>query len=104
MASSFYPYLLTREPLQSSQIRDARWYLYLQIKKPHVGYILEGLGMENVGIFYDHLIHILPFGIYLGMRKFGILCGHLVYFSRFGKLFEDKSGNPIAIIEHIFVE
>jgi hypothetical protein len=26
-----------------------------QNQKSQIGYILEGLGMENVGIFYNHL-------------------------------------------------
>jgi hypothetical protein len=28
-------------------------------QKSQVGFILEGLGMENVGIFYGHLVHFL---------------------------------------------
>jgi hypothetical protein len=32
--------------------RAARWFIF----RPKIGYILEGLGMENVGIFYGHLI------------------------------------------------
>jgi hypothetical protein len=97
--------------------------------------------MEEVGIFYGHLVyftvnwyiyghllyfvaiwHILwPFGIFYG-RLVYIFCGHLVYFTdkwyiyfvviwyilrptgifcglllqfpRFGKLYQEKSGNP----------
>jgi hypothetical protein len=37
--------------------------------------------MEDVGIVYGH---------------FGIFCGHFVYFSRFGLLWQEKSGNPAA--------
>jgi hypothetical protein len=29
--------------------------VYFHTKKSQFGHILEGLGMENVGIFYDHL-------------------------------------------------
>jgi hypothetical protein len=41
----------------SSRIRVARWCIYFHTKKSQFGYILEGLGMENVCIF-------LPFGIF----------------------------------------
>jgi hypothetical protein len=48
--------------------------------------------MENLGIFYDHLVYFMAIGnIY----------GHLVYFvviwydfPRFGILDQEKSGNP----------
>jgi hypothetical protein len=43
--------------------------------------------MEDVGIFMAILSNIRPNGIF---------CGHLVYFSRFGKLWREKSGNPVA--------
>jgi hypothetical protein len=33
---------------------------------------------------------------------FGIFYGHLVYFSRFGKLQQEKSGNPAATEYKIF--
>jgi hypothetical protein len=35
--------------------------------------------MENVGIFYDHLVYFTAVGNILW--PFGIFCGHLVYFS-----------------------
>jgi hypothetical protein len=48
--------------------------------------------MENVGIFYVHLVHFTAIGNIL--LPFGILCGHLVFFPRFGMLYQEKSGNP----------
>jgi hypothetical protein len=35
--------------------------------------------MEDVGLFFIHLVY---------------FCGYLVYFSRFGTLYQEKSGNP----------
>jgi hypothetical protein len=47
---------------------------------------LEGLELEDVGIFYGHLEYILwPVGIFYG---------RLVIFPRFGTLHKEKSGNP----------
>jgi hypothetical protein len=47
-------------------------------KKKQFGYILEGLAMENLGIFYDHLVHftaiensIWPFRIFSPFWCFG---------------------------------
>jgi hypothetical protein len=55
-----------------------------QSKIPILGKFLEGLAMEDVGIFYGQLVYFTPFGRF---------CGHLVYFkaiwnsfSRFGIL------------------
>jgi hypothetical protein len=48
--------------------------------------------MEDVGILYNHLVFLWPFGIY--SKLFGIFYGYLVYFSRFGMLYQEKSGNP----------
>jgi hypothetical protein len=49
---------------------------------------LQGLGMENVGIFYVHLNILRPFGIFYGhlniLRPFGIFYGHLVILWSFG--------------------
>jgi hypothetical protein len=55
--------------------------------------------MEDVGVVYSHLVY---------LRLFGIVCGHLAkfvaiwyilwlishVFSRFGTLYQEKSGNP----------
>jgi hypothetical protein len=49
--------------------------------------IWEGLGMENVGIFYSQLD-------FLG--QFCIFNGHLVIFWLFGILCQEKSGSPGA--------
>jgi hypothetical protein len=42
---------------------------YFQTKKSQFGLIQEGLAIEGVGIFYDHLIF---------LWLFGICCGQLV--------------------------
>jgi hypothetical protein len=43
--------------------------------------ILEGHGMEDVGIFYDHLEYFTA--TWCILWQFGTVCGHLVYFSWF---------------------
>jgi hypothetical protein len=48
--------------------------------------------MENLGVFYDHLVYFTAIGNILW--PFGIFCGHLVYFPCFGILYQEKSGNP----------
>jgi hypothetical protein len=48
--------------------------------------------MEDVGIFYRHLVHLTVFCYILWI--FGIVRGNLVYFPRFGILYQEKSGNP----------
>jgi hypothetical protein len=48
--------------------------------------------MEDVGIFYGHLVHFTVFCYILW--TFGIVRGNLVYFSRFSILYQVKSGNP----------
>jgi hypothetical protein len=54
--------------------------------------ILGGLAMEDVGIFYGHLVHFMV--IWYILWTFGIFCGNLVYFPRFGILYQEKSVNP----------
>jgi hypothetical protein len=61
-------------------------------QNPKFGYILYGLEMASVGIFLD---------LWSVLRPFGIFNGHLVYFgfvwyifSRFGMLYQEKSGKP----------
>jgi hypothetical protein len=44
--------------------------------KSQLGKILEGLRMENVGIFYAHLEYIMA--IWYIFRSIGIFLGHLV--------------------------
>jgi hypothetical protein len=41
------------------------------------------------GLFYSHLACLTGF--------FGIFYGNLVYFPRFGKLYQEKSGNPASL-------
>jgi hypothetical protein len=48
--------------------------------------------MEDVGIFYGHLVHFTVFCYILW--TFGIVRGNLVYFSRFGILYQEQSGYP----------
>jgi hypothetical protein len=48
--------------------------------------------MENLGIFYDHLVYFTAIGNIVW--PFGICCCHFVYFPRFGILYHEKSGNP----------
>jgi hypothetical protein len=48
-------------------------------QKSQFGLILEGLAMEDIGIFYGHLVYFEA--IWYILRQFGIICGHLVYFA-----------------------
>jgi hypothetical protein len=63
-------------------------------QKSQLGYILEGLGIDNVGIFYDHLEYFTA--VRYNLWQFGIVCSYLVHFSRFGILYQENSGNPAA--------
>jgi hypothetical protein len=62
--------------------------VHFQTKNPNLG-IFWSLAMEDVGIFYGRLVY--------------FRYGHLVnlvntwyIFSRFGILYKEKSGNPVA--------
>jgi hypothetical protein len=66
-------------------------------QKYHFGLILEGLAMEDVGIFYGHLVYITvilyilwPFGICI-LWPFRICCGNLVYFMVIWYIFTKKN-------------
>jgi hypothetical protein len=48
--------------------------------------------MENLGIFYDHLVYFTAIGNILW--PFGIFCGRLVYFSPFWYLVPRKIWQP----------
>jgi hypothetical protein len=50
--------------------------------------------MEDVGIFYGHLVHFMVFCYILW--TLGIVRGNLVYFSRLGILYQEKSGNTVS--------
>jgi hypothetical protein len=52
--------------------------------------------MEDVGIFYGYLVHFTVF--YYILWTFGRVRGNLVYFSRFGILYQEKSGNPVEYL------
>jgi hypothetical protein len=89
-------------------------------KKSQFGYILEGLEMENVGIFYGHLeyfmviLYILQsFGIFCSplvyfaviwyiLQSFGIFCSHLVYFAVTWYVLRRKIGNPAGDLLQYF--
>jgi hypothetical protein len=76
--------------------RVARWYIFKP--KLQIWLVLEeGLVMEDVGLFYGHLVYftaiwyiLLTFGLFSAiwyiLLTSGIYYGHLVYFSRFGML------------------
>jgi hypothetical protein len=53
---------------------------------------LEGLAIEDVGVFYGQFVYLLA--IWYIVLPIGTFFGHLVYFSRFGMLYREKSGNP----------
>jgi hypothetical protein len=63
-------------------------------QKSNFGNILEGLGMDNVGIFYCHLVYFIAIWYIL---PFGIFYCHLIYFIAFwyillpfGMLYQEK--------------
>jgi hypothetical protein len=68
-------------------------------------YIVEGLVMENVGIFYARLEYFTA--IWNILWQFGIVCGHLVVSSRFGMFGPIKIWQPcrrdIDIWHRVFV-
>jgi hypothetical protein len=69
-------------------------------QKSHLGSILEGLAIENLGTFYAHLVYFSA--IENISRPIGIFCGHLVHFSPFWNIVPEKSGNPgVAVVAHL---
>jgi hypothetical protein len=56
--------------------------------------------MEDVGIFYGHLVNFMFFCYILW--TFGIVGGNLPIFSRFGILYQEKSGNPAPVEPPVF--
>jgi hypothetical protein len=60
-------------------LRDARWYIF-RPKIPILAFCVR-LEMENVGIFYVHLVYFTA--IWIILRTFGTFCGYLVHSPRF---------------------
>jgi hypothetical protein len=54
--------------------------------------------MENLGIFYDHLVYFTAIGNIL--LPFSIFCGHLVYFSPFWYFVPRKIWQPWWRVQH----
>jgi hypothetical protein len=65
-----------------------------QFKNPNFG--KEGLGMENLVIFYDHLEYFTA--IWYNFGLFSIVCGHLVYLLHFGMFGPRKIWQPCSRI------
>jgi predicted tellurium resistance membrane protein TerC len=63
-----------------------------QTKNPDLGKFLEGLRMENAGIFNGHLEYFTV--IWLMLWPFDNVVVIWYIFHRFGKLCREKSGNP----------
>jgi hypothetical protein len=64
-------------------------------QKSQFGQILEGLGMENVVIFYDHLEYFMAIWHNI-CWQFGIGNAHLVYFFHFGMFGQRKIWQPCS--------
>jgi hypothetical protein len=62
--------------LATKVIRVARWYIFKP--KIQIGYLSEGIAMEEVGKFYLILL------FYSILQSFCIFYGDLVYFCQFG--------------------
>jgi hypothetical protein len=63
-----------------------------QTKNSKFGKILEGLEMEDIGIFYEHLGH-FTFFCYI-LLTFGIVCGNWEYFFPFWYFVPRKIWQP----------
>jgi hypothetical protein len=71
--------------------RVARWHFFKQ-KIP----ISEGHAMEDVGVFYGHLVYFKAIGYILW--PFGIFYAYIfVIFFRSGMLYQENSGNPADV-------
>jgi hypothetical protein len=84
-------YFQTKNPDLGKFWRLLQWKLF-------VYYTAVWSILRLFGIFCAHLVYFWPFGIFLAiwyiLWPFGIFYVYLVYFSRFGKLGQEKSGNP----------
>jgi hypothetical protein len=62
-------------------------------QKSQFGYILEGLRLDNLNIFYDHKDYFTDIWDDI-LSPFGTFCVLSVNFSGFGVMGKEKSGNP----------
>jgi hypothetical protein len=68
-------------------------------QKSKFGSILEGLEMEDVGIFYIWSYE-TSYALWYGLCSFGNVVIIWYIFHRFGILSDEKSGNPVFGIEY----
>jgi hypothetical protein len=74
--------------------------VYFRTKKSQFGYILEGLGVENFGIFMTIWNILRPFGKFYGsLVLFRVIW---YYFSRFGTFGPSKIWQPCSANTFIF--
>jgi hypothetical protein len=78
-----------------SGTRVARWLFSNQ--KSQFEEILEGLALENLGIFYDNLDYFRAIRNILSPFGKVVVIGYI--FPRFGILDQEKSGNPVRNLQ-----
>jgi hypothetical protein len=71
------------------RVRVARWFAF--IPKIQIWVNFGGLALEDVGIYHGHVVHFTVFCYILW--AFGRVRGDFVFFSRFGILYQEKSGS-----------
>jgi hypothetical protein len=59
--------------------------------------ILEGLAMEDVGMFYGRLVPCTVFVMFDWHLVYFVVIWYI--FSRFGILYQEKSGNPESVLK-----
>jgi hypothetical protein len=67
----------------------------LSYKITQFGFILEGLGMDNVCIFYGHQEN-FSFILYSVYMAFGIFCMHIFFLVLVHILHQEKFGYPVS--------
>jgi hypothetical protein len=66
--------------------------VYFQTNYPIFGKLFERLVMVDVGIFYGHLVNLWQTDKFNGQLVDFVVIWYI--FSRFGRLNQEKSGNP----------
>jgi hypothetical protein len=65
---------------------------YFNTKNPNLGIFWRALEWKKYIYFLANWNILWPIGIFYG--HYGVSYGHSVYFSKFGILFQEKSGTP----------